>query len=97
MSDTPRSDEAARGVDQSNFEDSWKADFEEHAWVSADFARQLERELTAAKELAESNGKLAHDLEIKLSNMTDQRDVAMQFIDWQDKRIEQLQIESMKP
>lgn len=44
MSDTPETDEIAEGVDQSNFEDSWRDDFEEFAWVPAEFARKLERE-----------------------------------------------------
>ena len=47
---TPRTDAFAKSIDQSNFEDSWKDDFEEFAWVPADFARTLERELTAARE-----------------------------------------------
>lgn len=49
MSDTPLTDRCAEGVDQSNFEDSWKDDFEEFAWVPADFARDLERQLAAAR------------------------------------------------
>jgi len=47
---TPRTDAFAKSIDQSNFEDSWKDDFEEFAWVTADFARTLETELTAVTE-----------------------------------------------
>jgi hypothetical protein len=50
MSDTPETDACAKSIDQSNFEDSWKDDFEEFAWVPADFARQLERERDEARE-----------------------------------------------
>ena len=51
MSDTPRTDRAANESIVSVHETSM----------------QLERELAAAKDLAESNGKLAHDLGIKLT------------------------------
>lgn len=44
---TPRTDTCAKNIDQSNFEYSWKDDFEEFAWVPTDFACQLECELTA--------------------------------------------------
>jgi hypothetical protein len=47
---TPETDACAKSIDQSNFEDSWKDDFEEFAWVPADFARQLERERDEAKQ-----------------------------------------------
>jgi hypothetical protein len=59
MSDTPRTDALFDDCEDS-CGNPWEA-------VSADFARQLERELAAAKDLAESNGKLAHDLGIKLT------------------------------
>lgn len=55
MSKTTETDATARGIDQSNFADSWKDDFEEFMWVPADFARKLERErdeLAAWKESA---------------------------------------------
>jgi hypothetical protein len=51
-SKTPETDACAKSIDQSNFEDSWKDDFEEFAWVPADFARQLERERNEAREVA---------------------------------------------
>ena len=51
MSDTPRTDRAARESIVSVHETSM----------------QLERELAAVKALAESNGKLAHDLGIQLA------------------------------
>ena len=51
MSDTPRTDRAANESIVRVYETS----------------KQLERELAAAKQLAESNGKLAHDLGIKLT------------------------------
>ena len=51
---TPRTDACAKNIDQSNFEDSWKDDFEEFAWVPADFARTIETELTAAREELET-------------------------------------------
>ena len=47
---TPKTDACAKNIDQSNFVNSWKDKFEEFAWVPADFACQLERELTAATE-----------------------------------------------
>jgi hypothetical protein len=51
MSDTPRTDRAAN----------------ESIVRVHETSMQLERELAAAKSLAESNGKLAHDLGIKLT------------------------------
>ena len=59
MSDTPRTDAVFDDCEDS-CGNPWEA-------VSADFARQLERELAAVKTLAESNGKLAHDLGIQLT------------------------------
>ena len=49
MSDTPRTDAVFDDCEDS-CGNPWEA-------VSADFARQLERELAAAKDLAESNGR----------------------------------------
>ena len=66
---TPRTDACAKSIDQSNFADSWKDDFEEFAWVPADFARTIEIELTAAREeintlktMCISNANEANDL-----------------------------------
>jgi len=42
--------------------------------VLADFARQLERELSRALKLAEDNGKLAHQTACELAEARDQRD-----------------------
>jgi hypothetical protein len=64
MSDTPRTDAVFDDCEDS-CGNPWEA-------VSADFARQLERELAAAKDLAESNGKLAHDLAIKCEELRNQ-------------------------
>jgi hypothetical protein len=50
MSDTPETDDLAKSIDQSNFEDSWKDDFEEFAWVPAEFSRKLECERDEARE-----------------------------------------------
>ena len=52
MSNEPRpeTNNCARNIDQSNFEDFWKDDFEEFAWVTADFACKLERERDEARE-----------------------------------------------
>ena len=44
LTGTPETDACAKGIDQDNFEGSWRDDFEEFAWVPADFARQLERQ-----------------------------------------------------
>lgn len=41
---TPETDACSKSIDQSNFEDYWRDDFEEFAWVPADFARKLESE-----------------------------------------------------
>ncbi len=82
---TPRTDAFAKSIDQSNFEDSWKDDFEEFAWVTADFARTLETELTAVTEQRDEWGNLWADLsrscvkdltklERKLTAVTEQRD-----------------------
>ena len=58
---TPITDAAAGAIDQSNFEDSWKDDFEEFAWVTTDTTRDLERKLTVALDAlqwaAENMGK----------------------------------------
>lgn len=48
MTHTPRTDECAARIDQSNFADQWRDDLEGHAWVPADFARELEREINEA-------------------------------------------------
>lgn len=71
MSDTPRTDQyvkmrasLAYCVDQD----------------AADFARQLERELAAARELAESNGKLAHDAAINAMRYRDQLKIAVEAL-----------------
>jgi hypothetical protein len=64
MSDTPRTDAVFDDCEDS-CGNPWEA-------VSADFARQLERELAAAKDLAESNGKLAHDLGIQCQELRNQ-------------------------
>ena len=42
--------------------------------VRDEFARQLERELAASRIVAESNGKLAHDLAIKCEELRNQLD-----------------------
>jgi hypothetical protein len=47
---TPETDARAKSIDQSNFEDSWKDEFEEFAWVPTDFARKLECERDEARE-----------------------------------------------
>jgi hypothetical protein len=62
MSDTPtpRTDACAKSIDQSNFADSWKDDFEGFAWVPADFAEMLEEELNA---VTEQRDKLAEALQ----------------------------------
>jgi hypothetical protein len=56
VSDTPRTDRAANESIVRVYETS----------------KQLERELAAAKDLAESNGKLAHDLGIKCEELRNQ-------------------------
>ena len=73
MSDTPRTDAETYDIEVSRG-DCW---LEKNACsngdgdnVSSDFARQLERELAASRIVAESNGKLAHDLSIRLSTFT---------------------------
>jgi hypothetical protein len=58
MSDTPRTDSLIMVFPDGDFLVEV---------VDCDFARQLEQELAAAKDLAESNGKLAHDLGIQLA------------------------------
>jgi hypothetical protein len=57
---TPRTDACAKSIDQSNFADSWKDDFEEFAWVPADFAKMLEEELKA---VTEQRDRLAEAIE----------------------------------
>ena len=64
MSDTPRTDRAARESIVSVHETSM----------------QLERELAAAKDLAESNGKLAHDTAIRLACISTQRDEMLEAL-----------------
>ena len=46
---TPETDACSKSIDQSNFEDYWRDDFEEFAWVPADFARKLESERDEAR------------------------------------------------
>jgi hypothetical protein len=75
MSDTPKTD--AEADDARNFCLDYDCqgsndNIAKPVVVSADFARQLERELAAAKSLAESNGKLAHDLGIKCRELRNQ-------------------------
>ncbi len=65
MSDTPRTDRAANESISSVYKT----------------AQQLERELAAAKDLAESNGKLAHDLSIKLSTLAALVGTVRQWLD----------------
>ena len=75
MSDTPETDEIAEGVDQSNFEYSWRDDFEEFAWVPAEFARKLERERDEARELVyawESRWKAEVEFAAKVSVKRDE-------------------------
>jgi hypothetical protein len=75
VSDTPRTDEQTYDIEITRG-DAWQEAISypcgigDH--VSADFARQLERELAAAKQLAESNGKLAHDLGIQCQELRNQ-------------------------
>jgi len=71
---TPRTDACAKNIDQSNFEDSWKDDFEEFAWVTADFARTLERELTAAREEIGNMASENSNLHLELLCVRKQRD-----------------------
>ena len=50
LTGTPETDACAKGIDQDNFEGSWRDDFEAFAWVPADFARQLERQRDELRE-----------------------------------------------
>jgi len=63
VSDTPRTDEQKKMHHRTEVHTGSR---HHHEYVLSWFARQLERELAAAKQLAESNGKLAHDLGIEL-------------------------------
>jgi chromosome segregation ATPase len=63
---TPRTDEAELPVYHSN-DEAPKV-------VYADFARQLERELSRTLKLAEDNGKLAHQTACELAEAREQRD-----------------------
>jgi hypothetical protein len=65
MSDTPRTDWAANESMLSVYKTS----------------QQLERELVVAKDLAESNGKLAHDLGIKLTTLAALVGTVRQWLD----------------
>jgi hypothetical protein len=76
---TPEVDACAKSIDQSNFEDSWKDEFEEFAWVPADFARKLERERNESAdrieklEMALSYGKGGKALLSKFLNAVKER------------------------
>jgi hypothetical protein len=63
MSDTPRTDGQRKMHHRTEVHTGSR---HHHEYVLSWFARQLERELSAAKALAESNGKLAHDRGIEL-------------------------------
>ena len=65
MSDTPRTDWAANESMLSVYQTSKQLEIE--LSNALHIQRLLERELAAAKDLAESNGKLAHDLGIQLA------------------------------
>lgn len=78
---TPETDAVAEGVDQSNFEDSWRDDFKEFAWVPAEFARKLERERDEARE---EWGKASMDAAQLLSEKTKvmaERDEALEELE----------------
>ena len=66
MSDTPRTDRAANESIVSVYETS----------------KQLETELAAAKGLAESNGKLAHDTAIHSTCIAAQRDELLEALEY---------------
>jgi hypothetical protein len=67
MSDTPRTDSNLCRYEHPAWPSGRLFTINDNAVVLANFARQLERELAAAKALAESNGKLAHDLGIQFA------------------------------
>lgn len=62
LTGAPETDACAKGIDQDNFEGSWRDDFEEFAWVPADFARQLERQRDEAREQLAAERELANRL-----------------------------------
>jgi plasmid maintenance system antidote protein VapI len=83
MSDTLRTDEQTYDIEITRGDALQEAIFYpcgigDH--VSAVFTRQLERELAAAKALAESNGKLAHDTAIRLACISTQRDEMLEAL-----------------
>ena len=84
---TPETDNCAKNIDQSNFENSWKDEFEEFAWVPAEFARQLEhsRDEWAAMcgrykqerdEAQVAIRALAEHAEVEIQRITKERDEA---------------------
>ena len=70
MSDTPRTDGAANESIVRVYETSKQLEIE--LSNALHIQRLLESELAAAKDLAESNGKLAHDLGIKCRELQNQ-------------------------
>ena len=85
---TPRTDACAKSIDQSNFADSWKDDFEEFAWVTADFARTLETELTAVTEQRDRLAAAGKDLLKNLYSMNDNSKIAS--IRWMKEALQSL-------
>jgi hypothetical protein len=56
---TPETDKCAKNIDQENFAGCWRDDFEEYAWVPADFSRGIERQ---RDEAIDQRDKLAEEL-----------------------------------